>query len=504
MAALGQGVDALSIAAPVLKSGPSAYETVTARMGIEGDNAKLAAAKEVEKDKAKAERGKAFEIDLGTVELPDTIAWNKKMAQEQDLYAAELQAFEEGKGDDPDDPRSKAGQARMARLQGYKQYVSNSKQKMAYGNTLLGLVRSKPHAYQAGAEEATLAWMSDPTVNETGEIIDPLEQYYNLDADLKATLGDLAASGGGTAGRDANGDVITTETEYVLPADVLGGVQMVLQNPAAGKEALRRFAELQGRDPVAAENVLKVAEKNKIPAEAAMIWNEAAKVYGYSKYKKTLAQQSDGSARRADEEEVASEFVKAVENVTNGTHQGFSNLYEAFPGIPKEKVGSFVRNNPVITSLFDYDAATGEHSLKPGYEIVKDFNRLTVDVKPEAGVGNYKTPELPIKVQGAIRAANGNVTILTATDDDFKAGKVKASPPIPKEDIFQKVVYPSLWNGGDYNPVSAAGMQRAMEKMGYDVKTETMNQWNKKFVYKDPDAKTPTTAPQKPATTFIP
>jgi len=333
MAALGQGVDALSIATPVLKSGPSAYETTIARMGIEGDNAKLAAAKDAEKAKEKAARGKAFEMDLGTVELPDTIAWNKRMADEQATYAEELQAFEEGKGEDPDDPRSLAGQKRMARLQGHKQYASNSKQKMAYGNTLLGLIRANKHAYADGAEEATLAWMSDPSVNDTGELIDPAEQYYNLDADLKATLGDLAASGYEKAQRDANGDVLTTGGEYIIPEDVLGGVKLVLQKPAASKEALRRFEALAQRDPKAAEQIAAVAKKNNIPAEAAMIWNEAAKVYGYSKSTQSLAQQSEGGAGRRDVEEGLNWLAEWRKGAEEGKYEGndATNLFGISP-----------------------------------------------------------------------------------------------------------------------------------------------------------------------------
>lgn len=429
MAAFGKGVDALSIASPVLKSGPSAYEVVTARMGIEGDNAKLAAAKDAEKAKARAERGKAFDIDLGTVELPDTIAWNKKMAQEQDLYAAELQAFEEGKGDDPDDPRSKAGQARMARLQGYKQYVSNSKQKMAYGNTLLGLVRSKPHAYQPGAEEATLAWMSDPTVNETGEIIDPLEQYYDLDADLKATLGDLAASGGGNAGRDANGDVITTESEYVLPADVLGGVQLVLQNPAAGKEALRRFAALKERDPVAAENVLKVAEKNKIPAEAAMLWNEAAKVYGYSKYKETLSQQSEGGARARDMKEGVNWLAELTKSVIEGSFKGEQPI---LPGIGTGAMGG-------VTPLGGIQVAQGG---KASEEDLKVFDGWTLQ-KQKAYIdvnGEMKLGDNNIVVDKVSYDRNKGEWVLYTTTTGTKDKKTLRFP----NEKFESDVYPTL------------------------------------------------------------
>jgi hypothetical protein len=348
-------------------------------------------------------------------------------------------------------------------------------------------------------ERGKRSWLSihDPSWLTKG-VLPPssFEDHFDVNGYLEPLFSKIKADQTAYGNVTSDGGTEEGTKKFILRDDIKSIAVMGAADPVAFA-ALKR--QLQNMSPEMQGKIAKIAQDNGITPEAAAALELGIGLVEFTEKTRNVTAPGAAGYGRADEEKVASEFVRAVENVTKGTHQGFSNLYEAFPGIPKEKVGSFVRNNPVITSLFDYDAATGEHSLKPGYEIVKDFNRLTVDVKPEAGVGNYKTPELPIKVQGAIRAANGNVTILTATDDDFKAGNVKASPPIPKEDIFQKVVYPSLWNGGDYNPVSAAGMQRAMEKMGYDVKTETMNQWNKKFVYKDPDAKTPTTAPQPKA-----
>jgi len=358
MAALGSGVDALSIAAPVLKSGPSAYETTIARMGIEGDNAKLAAAKDAEKAKAKAERGKAFEMDLGTVELPDTIAWNKRMADEQATYAEELQAFEEGKGEDPDDPRSLAGQKRMARLQGYKQWVSNSKQKVAHGNTLLALIRANPHAYEEGAEEAVLAWMSDPNVNDTGDLIDPAEQYYDLDADLNKIMDDVAISGYQNAGRDANGDVLTTGAEYIRPEDILSGVQLVLQKPVAFNEATRRLAKIEARDPSLAAEILAISDKKKISKEAALLYKEAEPVYGYSKSTQSLSQQSEGGAGRKDYDSGVNWLAELTKSVVEGSFKGEQG---AFPAIG---IGALGGATPLKGQEIAGGGKTPEENLK--------------------------------------------------------------------------------------------------------------------------------------------
>jgi len=245
-----------------------------------------------------------------------------------------------------------------------------------------------------------------------------------------------------------------------------------------------------------------LAAANGISETAAVALDLATAKYGAVQWEAGRTQASDASAGRKDDIKTASEFVRAIENVNEGTHQGFSRVLDAFPGLSENTTKALLSNNPELAAVVE-NTSNGI-VLKPGYELVKDFNRLVVGVVPESKGGAFGakgTPERPIKVQAAIRAKNGNITVLTGTDEDFKAGNLKSSPPIPKEDVFQKVVFPALWNGGEYNPVTPAAMQSAMEEMGIDVKAETMNQWNKKFVYKDPEAKTPTTAPQPKAET---
>jgi hypothetical protein len=243
-----------------------------------------------------------------------------------------------------------------------------------------------------------------------------------------------------------------------------------------------------------------LAAANGISETAAVALDLATAKYGATQLTAGRSQASDASAGRRDDVKTASEFVRAVENVNKGTHQGFSRILDAFPGLDQNTANALISNSPELAAVIEM--SPDGPVLKPGYELVKDFNRLVVGVVPESKGGAFGakgTPERPIKVQATIRAKNGNITVLTGTDEDFKAGNLKSSPPIPKEDVFQKVVYPALWNGGEYNPVTPAAMQGAMEEMGYGVKTETINQWNKNFVYKDPKTQAPQPKAETPA-----
>jgi hypothetical protein len=235
-----------------------------------------------------------------------------------------------------------------------------------------------------------------------------------------------------------------------------------------------------------------LATKNGLSRAGAVAYHYGTAKYLYQKETERSQQQNEAGSGRADKVKTAEEFVRAVENVNKGVHQGFKTVQEAFPGISKDQVSKAFVANPIMGKLFTLKP-DGTVEAKPGYEIVKDFNRLAVDIKPEVksqgGFGNAANPaapEVPIFTQFAVRdTKTGNITVAAATDDDFAAGKFKMSPPIPKEDVNQKLIFPALWNGGKYNPIDPSSMQTALGNMGYDIKNETINEANKKFIYAD-------------------
>lgn len=319
--------DPLSIAAPFLGESPGdAIDVGMARMKMElakqaADKDAALKAKELAQ-KEKEANAKAFEIDYGTVSLPDTLAWAKMMEDEQKIYAQQLMDFKSGKGTDPDNPATDAGRQRLARMGAYKQWVSNSKQKMDYGNNLLGLVRANPFAYRPGAEDAVLGWMSNSEVNDKGEMLPPLQQFFDLDKALDTIGGQLKASGGGKAVTLPDGSIKESQSEYVTDEAVMSAVDKTLLIPGAPEEALRRFQELSAKEPERAKAIMELAKNKGIPAEKAMLWDQLVPVWSFNKYRENLSAPSESGSGRAMEQEGLNWLAEWRKGAEEGKYEG--------------------------------------------------------------------------------------------------------------------------------------------------------------------------------------
>jgi len=506
-------LDPLGRAGGVLPSAdPSALEVAMDRnkqedelaKGIQAIKAqeKAAAADNKQKEREAADKRKTALAD-GTLWFAHTLEGQKAYSNLVNSRAKRYQDYEAGIGADPDMEGTDAYIADQIELQAWNQMNANSEQLRGDHAKVKQYIMENRDLYTDDALEKTDEEYANPEYLKNGELPNTLVALIDLNKAIENQFGAIEAEVAAWANPASDGGIVSGSRTRVLPQSLKAQAEgMAAMDPNLSA----KLGETMGNYTPEKQKAIKaLAAANGISETAAVALDLATAKYGAVQWEAGRTQASDASAGRKDDIKTASEFVRAIENVNEGTHQGFSRVLDAFPGLSENTTKALLSNNPELAAVVE-NTSNGI-VLKPGYELVKDFNRLVVGVVPESKGGAFGakgTPERPIKVQAAIRAKNGNITVLTGTDEDFKAGNLKSSPPIPKEDVFQKVVYPSLWNGGDYNPVSAAGMQRAMEKMGYDVKTETMNQWNKKFVYKDPEAKTPTTAPQKPATTFIP
>jgi hypothetical protein len=419
--------DPLSVAAPVLKSGPGALEVGYKRMAMEQDAGKLAAQQQMAADKLKQKQqqqnSKAFELDYGTVALPDTVAFMQKMGEENEWLAQKLMDFDSGKGDDPRDPMSKSGMERLMRGQAIKQWVSNSKQKTEHGNTLLGLVRANPFAYADGAEDAVVKWMSDYEVNDSGKMIDPLQQYFDLDKALDTILGDLKASGGGNAVTLPDGSIKESQSEYVTPEAILAGVEKTLQIHGAKEEAVRRFQRLADTEPDRAAAVMELAKSKGIPVEKAMLWNELVPVYSFNKYRETLEQASESGAGARNLNQGIAWFAETSKAIEEGIYSGDLKPEEINTDDPRGAIGINPFTGNPVKEVGDY------------YDIYNGFVLKKGTMTGGAG-GNTKLPN-NVEIEGVKYDRNTDEWVVKSKEEG--TGKEMPILRIPKEKWISEI-----------------------------------------------------------------
>lgn len=492
-----QTLDPLALSATKLQAGGmDAQEVAYKRKAMEDDLAKTQLTLAT-KNKEIAQKQKEADQKLALMPTYDTLSQQHTkfafewMSKEKETRAAEELAYRQGLGGNPNDPTTPEGLARWNRTVNYGQIAANSKQMEDVGAKWTAAIDLHKEWYKPNAKDEIYKWQTSTEPLLTGEVANLPQTLFNLEGAVADVFGKIEKEL--EAGASADGTSNWSD-EFIPSEAFLKTAELFATEPNAQYSLEQRFKELT---PEKQAQIDADAIKFKTNRNTAMAMDAAKALYDRKREVRASEQLNEGGAGRRDDVKTASEFVRAVENVNKGTHQGFSRVLDAFPGLNATTANALISNNPELAAVIEM--SPDGPVLKPGYELVKDFNRLVVGVVPE--IKGKGTPERPIKVQAAIRAKNGNITVLTGTDEDFKAGNLKSSPPIPKEDVFQKVVYPALWNGGEYNPVTPAAMQGAMEEMGYGVKTETINQWNKNFIYKDPETQAPA---QKSATTFIP
>lgn len=310
MAAFGKGVDALSIASPVLKSGPSAYEVVTARMGIEGDNAKLAAAKDAAAKEAAAKQKevttKAATIDPGTVFAPHTMMYLKKRKEAQDWIQNYL---EKSGGEAPPVDSPEYGQWEAIKL-GLKQFEANSKQGQedyyAMAKMIAEDAKSGNPRFRKDAMAKLNEVYSDPTLPEQGLLPERIAGLYDLEGQITKTFGAIAKEQEAWASQDGT----RSGTKEYIPSDAfLTVAETFATDPYAAAELQDRF---KSYTPEKQQWIMDYAKKLGTNSDVAMAVDMASGLYDRVRKTAQSEQQSASGYGQQVEEAGRNWFTEAL------------------------------------------------------------------------------------------------------------------------------------------------------------------------------------------------
>jgi hypothetical protein len=432
--------DPLASAAPVLQSGPGALDIGYKRMGIEADAAKLAASKEAALNKLKEAQKKraatAFKIDAEVPFFTHKAAFAQDWKAEEDWLAQKMMDYDQGKGDDPMDPTSKAGIERQFRAQQLKMKTGYSKQMGDMYVKATDYIDKNYNNLKPGTKEKLDAWISDIDNLTKGETYDPIIGNIDLNKVVQGQLKELATSTTGAAWVDPiTGESHSFQTDQIIAPQVLAGIQGVLSDHYNREQAEFDAAEIAIADPVRYKRIVELAAKNNIPVADALIFDYAAPVYTMKQHTETVGQVNEAGAGRADKSASAKELLETGFGIASGLAKGrkVRDVIVATPG----EVTNFLQKHPKVLDKTRFDLET--------HEIITNYNNLYYDTQVlEDG------KKIPSKIRGIVRDKNtGNVRVMYSTDD--QGADVTVTEEIPEKEFYSKVIRRIALNTPEYD-----------------------------------------------------
>jgi len=426
MAAFGKGVDALSIASPVLKSGPSAYETTIARMGIEGDQAKLAAAQDAAAKEAAAKQKevttKNATIDPGTVFAPHTMMYLKKRKDAQDWIQGYL---EKSGGEAPPVDSPEYGQWEAIKL-GLKQFESNSKQAEADYNVMAKLIaedaKSGNPRFRKDAPSKLNEIYSNPDLPDKGLLPERITGLYDLEGQIASTFGKIAKEQEAWASQDGT----RSGTKEYIPSDAfLTVAETFATDPYAAAELQERF---KSYTPEKQKWIMDYAEKLGTNSDVAMAVDMATGLYDRVRKTAQSEQQNEAGYGKAVDEAGAINFIEKGIGMNDPSNKG--RTLKDIGLVDVGTITDFLNNNPQL-QRFSVD-------IPKNAEIFNGYNGMVYETKEADGkrINRY--------VAGIVREPNtGNTQLITV---DGTGGTPKVSKPIPSEKFYTEVMDPLAVN----------------------------------------------------------
>lgn len=437
----------------------------------------------------KDQNKKATEMAKETVFAFHANQWLDKMHGYNDWHSKALQAAAEGKGGDPEDVLSKEYQMAQDKAAEIAQAAKNSKDIEEDYDRNYAAIKNKPEVeqqFKPGAWDRYVDRVKNADINE-GTIPQFDASEWDLDNNDAAFFAKVQKEIQAGAHPTADGGVYTFSRKQQVPGSLKNAAEIFTSEPWAYASHLDRYEKL---DDGAKKRIDDLAESQKISRATAVALDLATSLYGATEEDAARTQPNSVTGGRKEEADTADEFVKVYKNVFNQDDRKY-NFKDAFPEVTDDQISTILVNNPVLKSVLDNSGtdANGRPILraKPGYHIVTGLNRLAVGETEKTSSLLGSVPGEPKKIQFAIQdEKTGNITIVSATDSEFKAGQMDVGRPLDKHQIIHDVIMPAAGRFG--NQYTVRGLEDAFQNNGIDIKTKQTSADNKDVQFKKPAA----------------
>jgi len=489
-----QTLDPLALSATKLQAGGmDAQEVAYKRKAMEDDLAKTQLAVAA-KDRETAQKQKEADQKLALMPTYDTLSQQHTkfafewMAKEKETRAAEELAYRQGLGGNPNDPTTPEGLARWNRTVNYGQIAANSKQMESTGSEWLKLIAAHPTWYKPNAKDEIYKWQTSTEPLLTGEVANMPQELFDLQGAIADQFGKIEKEL--AAGASADGTSNWSD-EFIPSEAFLTTAEMFATEPNAQYALEQQFKEFT---PEKQAQIKKDAAKYKTNVNTAMAMDAAKALYDRKREVRASEQKSGATYGQEKEEAASNELVQMYKGVVEGTHRGMTPK-EAFK---KEAdlvaLAKTVANNEALQPYM-----TADGSIKPGYRLITNLNRLSTGTKRTKTTSGGVSDPVEKKIRFAIQDEDTkNIIVVSGTDGEWNGGTTEVSEAISPSQLWSKVFVPGEMYTGEGKTYPIGSGELALRNAGINIEgTEAnINPENKGAQYVAPGTAEKGTAPK--------